>query len=54
LNGLIQSLLFGVQPSDTTTMAAVAASILLVAMLACLLPAWRASRLAPNVMLKHE
>ena len=48
------SLLFGVQPTDATTMAAVAATIALVAATACWLPAWRASRLDPNVVLRDE
>jgi predicted permease len=54
MNGLIASLLFGVQPTDRTTLAAVVATITLVAALACWLPAWRASRVDPSVMLKHE
>ena len=54
LNRLIASLLFGVQPTDGTTMAVVITTITLVAAIACWLPAWRASRLDPNVMLRHE
>jgi len=54
LNRLIASLLFGVQPTDGTTLAAVIATITLVAALACWLPAWRASRVDPSVMLRHE
>ena len=44
LNRLIASLLFGVQPTDATTLVAVTATIGLVAAIACGLPAWRASR----------
>src|SRR5262249_17903314 len=51
---LIGSLLFGVQPTDVVTMAAVAAAITVVAAAACLFPAWRASRLDPNVVLREE
>jgi putative ABC transport system permease protein len=52
LNRLIASLLFGVQPADTVTMLGVVALILLVAALACLRPAWRASRLDPNAIFR--
>jgi ABC-type antimicrobial peptide transport system permease subunit len=54
LNRLLASLLFGVEPSDPATLGAVVATILLVAALACGLPAWRASRLDPNVALRAE
>jgi putative ABC transport system permease protein len=54
LNRLIASLLFGVQPTDTTTLAAVILTISLVAVVACGLPAWRASRLDPNVVLRED
>ncbi len=54
LNRLISSLLFGVQPTDTTTVIAVVATITLVASVACLLPAWRASRVDPNVVLRDD
>jgi predicted permease len=54
LNRLIASLLFGVQPTDTVTMVAVVATITLVAAIACALPAWRASRVDPNVVLRDD
>jgi putative ABC transport system permease protein len=54
LNRLIASLLFGVQPTDVATIAAVVATITLVALVACWLPAWRASRLDPNIVLRQE
>jgi len=54
LNRLIASLLFGVQPTDPTTLTAVIATIIAVASLACWLPAWRASRLDPSVVLRDE
>jgi predicted permease len=54
LNQLIASLLFGVQPTDPITMVAVVATITLVAALACWLPAWRASQLDPNVVLRQD
>ncbi len=54
MNRLISSLLFGVQPTDPTTMVAVVATITLVAAVACWLPAWRASRVDPNVVLRDD
>jgi predicted lysophospholipase L1 biosynthesis ABC-type transport system permease subunit len=51
---LLASLLFGVQPTDVTTLAIVIPSILALAAIACLLPAWRASRLDPVVVLRAE
>jgi predicted permease len=54
LNRLIASLLFGVEPTDPLTLIAVGATITVVAAFACWLPAWRASRLDPNVVLRAE
>jgi putative ABC transport system permease protein len=54
LNQLIASLLFGVQPFDPMTMIAVVGAITAVAVFACWLPAWRASRLDPNIVLRQE
>jgi ABC-type antimicrobial peptide transport system permease subunit len=54
LNRLITSLLFGVQPTDMTTIVAVVATITLVAAIACWVPAWRASRVDPNVVLRDD
>ncbi|HSC28486.1 MAG TPA: ABC transporter permease [Vicinamibacterales bacterium] len=53
-NRLIASLLFGVRATDVPTMAGVVATITLVAAAACWLPAWRASRVDPNVVLRDE
>ena len=52
LNRLIASLLFGVQPTDVSTAVGVAATMILVAVVACLLPAWRASHLDPTAVLR--
>jgi predicted permease len=54
LNRLIASLLFGVQPTDPVTLVGVIATITLVAAIACWVPAWRASRMDPNVVLRSE
>ncbi|HWI17505.1 MAG TPA: ABC transporter permease, partial [Vicinamibacterales bacterium] len=54
MNRLIASLLFGVQPTDTPTLVGVVGTITLVAAVACLLPAWRASRVDPNIVLRDD
>jgi predicted permease len=54
LNRLIASLLFGVQPTDPATLVAVVATITLVAAIACWIPAWRAARVDPNVVLRDD
>lgn len=48
------SLLFGVTPTDPTTYAAVAGVLLLVALLASLVPAWRATRVDPIRTLRAD
>jgi ABC-type antimicrobial peptide transport system permease subunit len=54
INRLVASLLFGIQPTDTPTMVGAAATISVVAAVACWLPAWRASRLDPNLVLRDD
>lgn len=51
---LIQSLLFGTKPLDLPVFVLVTFVLLSVAALACLLPAWRASRLDPMQALRTE
>jgi predicted permease len=51
---LIQSMLYGTRPLDPAIFAAVAATLLVVAFLACLIPAWRASRIDPMQALRTE
>lgn len=51
---MIQSLLYGVEPLDAGVFAAVPAILLCVASAACLIPAWRASRLDPMQALRNE
>ena len=54
VNRLIASLLFGVRPTDTATIAFVVATITAVAVVASWLPAWRASRVDPNIVLRDQ
>jgi putative ABC transport system permease protein len=54
LNRVAASLLFGVRPTDPGTMAAVVGTIVVVAAAACALPAWRASRVDPIVVLRTD
>ncbi len=54
LTRVLTSLLYGVQPSDVMTFAAAMAAILAIAALASWLPAWRASRLDPKIVLRVE
>lgn len=51
---LIESMLFGTRPFDPAVFAAVSATLLGVAALACAMPAWRASRLDPMQALRTE
>ena len=54
LNRLMTSLLFGVRPTDSATIVAAATTIALAAVAACWIPAWRASRLDPYLVLRDE
>jgi ABC-type antimicrobial peptide transport system permease subunit len=51
---LLKSMLYQTQPLDPAVFAAVATTLLLVAAVACLVPAWRASRLDPMQALRTE
>ncbi len=51
---IFQSMLFGTKPLDPVVLSGVITTLLAVAVLACLAPAWRASRLDPMQALRTE
>ncbi len=54
LTRLLQTQLFNVKAADPSTMAAVAAIVAAVALAACYIPASRATRVDPMVVLRDE
>jgi ABC-type antimicrobial peptide transport system permease subunit len=54
LAGVVDSLLFQVGARDPATFVTIAAGLLLVALVATLIPAHRASRIDPLISLRHE
>jgi ABC-type antimicrobial peptide transport system permease subunit len=54
LSGLLASQLFGVEPREPTIYLVVTATLLVVGVAACWLPAWRATRVSPVVAMRAE
>jgi putative ABC transport system permease protein len=54
LTRTLRGLLVEVSPTDPWTFVWVAASVVLVSLLACLVPAWRATGVDPMVTLRHD
>ena len=54
LTRFLQSMLFDVKPTDPITYAAIGALLTVVTLLACLVPAHRATRVDPLIALRHE
>lgn len=54
LTRLLSSFLFGTQPTDPLTFAAVCLLLLLAALAACVIPARRAMRVHPMIALRYE
>ena len=54
LSRVLAALLFNVAPTDPRTLAGVSAIIAMVAIIACVIPAWRATRVDPLVVLRDN
>ena len=54
LTRLMETMLFGVRPTDVTTFTAISVLLVTVALLACYLPGRRATKVEPTISLRYE
>ena len=52
--GLLSSFLYGIRPHDAMTFTVVPLFLAAVALVACWVPAWRATRIDPQIALRYE
>jgi ABC-type lipoprotein release transport system permease subunit len=53
-NGWIRTQLYDVAPGDTSVAASVAVLLIAITLAACIIPAWRASRIDPSCALRSD
>jgi putative ABC transport system permease protein len=54
LSRVVRSLLFEVTPTDVWSYAGASGVLIVVALAACMVPAWRAARVDPSISLRYE
>lgn len=54
LGRILNTMIYGVKPTDLSTFAAVVAILAVVSLLACIVPAWRATQVEPLKVLRDE